>query len=189
MSKPREPAPAKLVVSLFSGDRDRISAALGIISGKFGKADFISEFLPFNYTDYYRKEMGENLERRIASFEDLIRQDSLPDIKLFTNEVEAGFSEEGKRKINIDPGYMTEFNFVLASGKAYAHRLYLRNGIYADLTLIFRSKSFHPLEWTYPDYAGETIRGILSKIRKKYIYQLKGSGSPSFAKRGEGEIL
>jgi len=92
---------------------------------------------------------------------------------LFTNAIEERFSKLGKRQVNIDPGYLTAFHLILGTGKSYAHRPYLRDGIYADLTLLYKDKNFQPLEWTYPDYAGEDLRGILEKIRRKYIQQLK----------------
>jgi hypothetical protein len=106
----------------------------------------------------------------------LIQQDALADIKCLTNDLEGEFSKEGKRLVNIDPGYMVPERFVLATGKNYAHRVYLRAGIYADLTLIYRGGHFCPLDWTYPDYAGEAIVGFLQSIRNKYMHQLRGIG-------------
>ena len=173
MSRPSVPKPVKLVMSILAGRRELLSEALESVSDRFGKIDFLSRFLLFGYTDYYRDEMGEGLDRRIASFEELIAPEALPDIKLFTNDVEDRLSVSGKRQVNIDPGYLTEFHLILATGKGYAHRPYLRGGIYADLTLLYRDKAFRPLEWTYPDYAGDEIRSVLSRIRLKYIQQLK----------------
>ncbi len=173
MSRPSEPKPAKPVMSVMSGDRARIVSALEALSQGFGRIDFLSEFLPFDFTDYYEKEFGKGLERRIASFEKLVPPDTLADIKKATNGLEEAGAAGGNRRVNIDPGLLSEFNFVLATGKGYAHRVFLRDGIWADLTLIYRGGDFLPLEWTYPDYAGESIREILKKIRLKYMYQLK----------------
>jgi len=41
---------------------------------------------------------------------------------------------------------------VLATTKDQQHRLYLGQGIYAEVTLAFRSRQWQPLGWTYPDY-------------------------------------
>ena len=174
MSRPRDPKPAKLVVSLISSKGDLLAGALDLLSGRFGKVDFLSRCLEFAYTDYYTSEMGSGLKRRFASFEELIAPDQLPDVKWFTNAIEDGSAVDGNRGINIDPGYLTEFHLILATGKGYAHRPYLRDGIYADLTMIYRDKAFRPLEWTYPDYAGKEMQEVLCKIRKKYMRQLKG---------------
>ena len=79
---------------------------------------------------------------------------------------------EGKRRFNLDPGLLTLGNFVLATGKNNAHRIYLAEGIFADLTLIFRSRSYRPLEWTYPDYADAELIGILNRLREMYKCRL-----------------
>jgi hypothetical protein len=97
----------------------------------------------------------------------------LPDIKLATNDIEDRSALDKRRQINIDPGYISKAHLILATGKGYTHRPYLRDGIYADLTLIYQGKKFCPLPWTYPDYAeGEQI-SMFSKIRAKYLSQLK----------------
>lgn len=173
MSKLKSPEPVKLILSMFSADRDLLGEILGKLSEKYGKTDFISEFIPFDYTDYYAREMGQSLVRRFASFEHLIRPESLPEIKIFTNSIEEKYSSNDKRRANIDPGYISKHNLILATGKNYAHRPYLGNGIYADLTLIYRNKTFQPLEWTYPDYAEEKIMEMFNRIRGKYLAQLK----------------
>ncbi len=84
------------------------------------------------------------------------------------------FSRADKRRVNIDPGYVSQAHLILATGKGYAHRPYLRDGIYADLTLMYRDRKFHSLPWTYPDYAGEEMIGMLDRIREKYTLQLRG---------------
>ncbi len=173
MSKLKSPEPAKLISSIFSADRDLLGEILGELSEKYGRTDFISEFIPFDYTDYYTREMGQSLVRRFVSFENLVRPESLPGIKIFTNSLEEKYSSNDKRRTNIDPGYMSKHNLILVTGKNYTHRPYLGNGIYADLTLIYRNKTFQPLEWTYPDYAAKNVTEMFNRIRKKYLVQLK----------------
>jgi hypothetical protein len=103
----------------------------------------------------------------------LIRPELLPDVKLFTNDVENKYSVQGNRRVNIDPGYISPAHLILATGKGYTHRPYLRDGIYADLTLIYREKSFHSLPWTYPDYAEKPVMEMFNRMRSKYLIQLK----------------
>jgi hypothetical protein len=117
--------------------------------------------------------MGENLVRRFFTMEKLIRPEALPDIKLATNEIEDKSALNSRRQVNIDPGYISKAHLILATGKAYTHRPYLRDGIYADLTLVYQGKKFCSLPWTYPDYADEKQLLMLSKIRAKYLLQLK----------------
>ncbi len=173
MSRPAEADRAKLIVSLFSADRQLLEVVIKELAGRFGRPDLVSEPLPFDYTDYYEREMGPGLVRRMVAFEELIRPESLPDIKLITNGIEDSPVAEGRRRINIDPGYINRCHLILATGKPYSHRPYLRDGIYADVTLVYRDGSYHPLEWTYPDYAGRAITGLLNRLRDKYLLQLK----------------
>ena len=181
MSKTKYAEEVKLIVSILSVSNENMGKALWVLSGQYGRVDFISAQLPFDYTDYYAREMGPALVRRFASFEPLVRPESLPDIKLWTNGVEGRFSEDEKRRVNIDPGYMSYAHIILATGKRYTHRPYLRDAIYADLTLIYRDRDFHPLPWTYPDYAkGETIL-MFRKVRSKYVSQMKSTSQGSIA--------
>jgi hypothetical protein len=177
MSDLQLPEAVKLIASLFSGDEKLLGAALHALSDRYGGADFISAPVPFAYTDYYEKEFGCSLIRRFVAFERLIRPESLPDVKVWTNALEERFKAEGCRKVNIDPGYLAKAHLILATGKGYTHRPYLREGIYADLTLVYREKSFHSLPWTYPDYAGSEAIDMLIRIRQKYLLQLKGEAA------------
>jgi hypothetical protein len=174
MSDPQPAEAVKLFASLFSRDGCLNGDALRAFSERYGRADFISSPALFNYTDYYVKEFGGPLIRRFVAFERLIRPESLPDVKRWTNSLEQRLAAEGRRKVNIDPGYLAKAHLILATGKGYTHRPYLRDGVYADLTLMYRDKKFHPLPWTYPDYAGEEVTGMLTRIREKYILQLRG---------------
>ncbi len=181
MSEPQPAEAVKLVASLFSGDGGVLAEAIAALSGQYGRADFISNPVPFDYTDYYAREFGASLIRRFVAFEDLIRPEALADVKLWTNGLEKGLAREGRRRVNIDPGYMAKAHLILATGKGFTHRPYLRDGIYADLTLVFRDRTFHPLPWTYPDYASPEMIGMLIRIRERYLLQLKGAaddGSP-----------
>jgi hypothetical protein len=124
--------------------------------------------LAFNFTRYYDAEMGAGIRRWLWVFSNLVDRAELARIKCLTNEIEQSYTMGTKRRVNLDPGLMTLGNFVLATGKNNAHRIYLRDGIFADLTLIFRSGSYRPLEWTYPDYAAAELIGILNRLRKNY---------------------
>ncbi len=173
MSVPRNPNPAKLVAGLFMKDKSLIVPIVTELVEKIGSIDMVSPWLDFNYTSYYEPEMGSPLFRRVFAFKSLIEQSSLPEIKIITNKIEKKYSKNNKRLINIDPGYMLQERFVLATGKNYAHRIYIGMGIYADLTLIYQKGSFRKLSWTYPDYTEKNMLTYLEMVRKKYIADLK----------------
>jgi hypothetical protein len=174
MGIPREPKPAKLFMSLIASEDEILQLGVQDLALTYGEVDFISERLPFNFTRYYAQEMGEQLFRRFITFGHLISVVLLPDIKRTTNRLEGKYAfPNGNRRLNIDPGYLCLQHVILATTKGYAHRTYLREGIYADLTLIYQNKSFRPLEWTYPDYRQERVIGLFNRFRKKYAEELK----------------
>jgi hypothetical protein len=173
MSQPLPPKPAKLVIGFFLKEKGLGIHVVKALVDKFGTIDVASSWFPFDFTHYYNEEMGTPLFRRLVAFNQLIHQVSLADIKVFTNDLEHEHSSNGKRSVNIDPGYLLHERFVLATGKNYSHRIYIGKGIYADLTLIYAKGGFKPLPWTYPDYASEIIITFLEQVRKKYTIDLK----------------
>ena len=172
MSRPRPPKPAKLVIGFFLKEKGLGIHVVKTLADKYGAVDLASSWFPFNFTSYYNDEMGTPLFRRLVAFKQVIHQDSLADIKLFTNDLEHEHSINGKRVVNIDPGYLLHERFVLATGKNFSHRIHVGNGIYADLTLMYIKGGFEPLPWTYPDYASENIMTFLKQVRKKYVVDL-----------------
>jgi hypothetical protein len=182
VSLARPPKAVKLVMSLICSRENDFPSALGRADERYGPVDFVGETLPFDFTDYYAAEMGKGLWRRMVSFEPLIMPDQLVSVKLWTNTQEVQtLNEQGGRRVNIDPGYLAASKFILATGKDYTHRIYLGEGIYGDLTLVFQKGAFSPLPWTYPDYASEPLLGIINLLRKRYLWQLKNQGA-----RGSG---
>ena len=173
MSLPQKAKLAKLVIGVFLKEKNLIDLVARDLKEKFGSPDTVSAWLPFNYTSYYEPEMGAPLYRRVMSFQQLIKQCALPEIKIITNAIEKKYSKAGKRMVNIDPGYMLLERFVLATGKNYAHRIYIGSRIYADLTLIYTKGYFQKLPWTYPDYAAANMLQYLELVRKKYITDQK----------------
>ena len=176
MSIPKPPEPAKLVIGCIMNDKAFIGTLFTLLENEFGSIDMISRWLDFAYTDYYYKEMGSPLFRKVFVFKDLIAQDDLARIKLKTNEIEKRYSPSGKRVVNLDPGYLVSSRFILATGKEYSHRIYIGSRIYADLTLMYSKKEgFKSLEWTYPDYASQSMILFLTQVRNKYLLDLKAS--------------
>ncbi|MBW1704120.1 MAG: DUF4416 family protein [Deltaproteobacteria bacterium] len=173
MSNPHGPGPVKLIASLFSPEKGLIDKVISELSNIFGQVDWNSPELFFDRTKYYVREMGWPLHRRFVSFDKLIQADQLVEVKLKTNEVERRYLRDGNRLVNIDPGYISPERLVLATGKNYVHRIYLSKGIYADLTLVYKRKSFVPLEWTYPDYAEPETMGLFNGVRMQYMNQIK----------------
>jgi hypothetical protein len=162
--------PAKLVVGLLSQDRNLLVQAQVALSEKFGAAGLRSAEIPFNFTNYYEREMGPGLIRQWVGFLEPVEPEQLSDFKVKSGLIEKRFrTPTGQRRVNLDPGLLSLHNFVLASTKDYAHRVYLRDGIYAEVTLLFQSGKFAPLPWTYPDYQTEACFGFLLQCRRELL--------------------
>jgi hypothetical protein len=177
MSLPKEPDPVKLIASLFSTDGGLIERVIVHLERTYGPADWISPEILFDRTRYYAKEMGWPLYRRFIAFSQLIPPQHLVDVKLCTNQVEQEYLQQGNRQINVDPGYVAAERLILATGKNYVHRVYLDRGIYADLTLVYKRRSYRPLEWTYPDYADPQTIAYFNEVRDRYMAQLRDARS------------
>ncbi len=173
MGKLTCPIPVKLVIGLIFKDEGSLKKTEGILRRHFGPIDYQSKIIAFTDTDYYRKEIGSELSRKFLSFKKLIPSERLAAVKILTNKIEDKFSQNGLRKINIDPGYLTMAKLVLASTKDYNHRIHLDKGIFAEITLCYQNKSFQPREWTYPDYRSAEYLRIFREIRDIYGQQIK----------------
>ena len=132
----------------------------------FGSIEVRNGVIQFDYTNYYNEEMGNNLLRDWVAFDNLIKEEDIGKIKVLTCNIEKEFLQNGRRTVNIDPGYVNLSRVILASTKDFSHRIYIGGGIFAEITLIYKHNQFITLPWTYPDYRDnveyfERIRNIL----------------------------
>ncbi|UCF97886.1 MAG: DUF4416 family protein [Spirochaetaceae bacterium] len=162
----------KLVIPILISRQRLRHSLIQDLQNRYGQIDYISPDLPFFYTRYYDEEMGTPIIRFFISFLRLIDPSTLAQIKHQTNALENQYSEAGRRKINIDPGLLSLSRFILASSKEGPHRIPLREGIFAEVTLVYEKGNYRPLEWTYPDYQSSEYLTILAEIRKRYKAQL-----------------
>jgi hypothetical protein len=173
MGKIALPDLVKLVIGMLAADRDLLAHAAEELAALYGPVDYASPVLPFEFTDYYTQEMGTGLGRQFVSFRDLISPEDLPRIKLQTNALEGRWVREGRRQVNLDPGYLCAGKVVLATTKDQQHRLYLGHGIFGEVTLRYRQGAYAPWEWTYPDYRSPEYLAIFAAIRDLYMAALR----------------
>ena len=177
MAEPRPPLPALLVVAAFSRHADALAAARQLLEREFGLAGLAGEPFPFDQTDYYTPTMGPGLSKQLLAFERLLAPERLADVKLHTNALEAQLAETRtfaeERPLNLDPGVLALGKFLLATTKDQAHRVYLRDGIFAEVTLRFEAGAFEPWPWTYADYREPAVRDFLRQARDFYRERLR----------------
>ena len=173
MSTPGPATPVKPLVSMLLAREDLGPALVERLAGYLGPPDLVGPWWPFDATAYYAPEMGPNLGRRLVSFLHLADPARLADWKVYTNSLEQAFSLGERRLANLDPGYVARERLVLATGKNFPHRIYLDQGIYGDLTLVFGQGRWQSLPWSYPDYTQGELPALLKLVRQKYLWQLK----------------
>ncbi len=167
MAEIREVKPVKPICAVTFSKQVNVESVISELEGILGKVEEKSETYAFNYTDYYTKEMGIGLRKFFLSFVKLQKPDFLAEMKNKTNTIESSFAVKGKRRINLDPGYLTSAKVVIASAKDFAHRIYLGKGIYGDLQLQYRHGRLWPEKWTFPDYTSQPVIDFFEKVRDK----------------------
>jgi hypothetical protein len=174
MGTAREPKPAKYFAALLSSDDELLTAVEGELAAAFGEVDLRSVTFPWSFSDFYAREMGDGLLRRFVSFASLASPENLASIKSQTQRLEGRYrNSAGGRRINLDPGYLDAYKVALASTKNAGQRLYLREGIYAEATLLFHTAGFHGLQYTYRDYFAPQTLAFFAELRVRYLAQLR----------------
>jgi hypothetical protein len=177
MAEPRSPVPALLVVAVFSRHEDAFAWAKDRLEALLGPVGLASEPFVFDQTTYYEASMGCDLRKRFLAFVRLVLPDRLADIKLQTNALEHELAASGRypeaRPLNLDPGLLVLGKFMLATTKDQAHRIYLRDGIFAEVTLRYHAGAFEPWPWTYADYRLPCVHQFLQQARDYYRQRLR----------------
>ncbi|GJQ60652.1 MAG: DUF4416 family protein [Candidatus Scalindua sp. AMX11] len=172
MSQITLPQPVKLIVGMLSNVKALFQEVPALLEERLGKIETRSDIIPFDFTDYYQEDMGPHLLRMFYSFKNIIDPVELAAIKVWTNELENKFKQNGKypirRPINLDPGYLTQCQLILASTKDFFHRIYLQKGIYAEVTLYYKFGQYENLPWTYPDYQTEEYKNFFLTVRANH---------------------
>jgi hypothetical protein len=177
MGEIREFSRAKLIIGVLMSGGDKRASIKQALQADFGPIDHESSLIPFTWSHYYDREMGLPIQRWFVSFAGLFAPDGISAVKLRSNAMEDLFRVEGRRMVNLDPGLLFLSRLCLVTTKDNAHRLPLRDGIYGELTLLYRNGDFEALPWTYPDYASRESRDILLEIRSIHTEELKRGGA------------
>jgi len=158
------------VVGILSDPKFDFSSLSPELTGKYGKIAFSSQSYPFDFSDYYAREMGKNLSRKWLVFSELFSAEQIVERKKYCLRLEKKYStSSGLRRVNIDPGYLAGAKFVLSSRKNNAHRIYLGDEVFSELTLIYRDNGWRELRWTYPEFRETKHKKWLKKARRLWL--------------------
>lgn len=180
MAQPRPHVPVLLVTAVFSRNAEALEWARARLETLFGPVQSSSLPFVFDQTTYYQASMGSDLRKQFFAFRDLVAPERLPDIKQQTNALEDEIARAGRypetRPLNLDPGLLELGKFLLATTKDQAHRIYLRDGIFAEVTLRYHAGSFETWPWTYADYRLPCVHEFLQQARDYYRQRLRDVG-------------
>lgn len=170
MAIPGPAEPAVFFVGLLAAGRRELSEAAIALGREFGPPDRGSAVWPFGCTDYYRAELGTEPVRAFLAFPHKFQPELLAGRKLLTNRLEGELASALggplPRPVNLDPGYLTPAKLILASAKNFSHRIYLSDGIYAEITLQYKKGEFKTMPWTFPDFASGRYNAFFLELRK-----------------------
>lgn len=179
MGIPHPHAPAILIAAIFSRYPAALSWVTQRIEAAWGPLLMASPLFEFTETAYYERLMGAGLKKQLLAIAGNYDPAHLADTKLTSNSWEIEFAASGtfseERPLNIDPGYVTNMKVILASTKDRRHRIYLRDGIYAEECLYYDQQAWQGRPWTYPDYLRSDYHAFLVQVRQ----QLKNQSSSS----------
>ncbi len=169
--------PEKLIIGILSSNTSPSPTLLERLTESYGGIERIDGPFPFTYTDYYKEEMGSDLQKHFATIKKLVQPDELAGIKDVSNRIESELTIDGSRTVNLDPGLLSSTRLVLATTKDRGHRIPIGKGLYGEVTLIFMRGEFQPLPWTYADFSTLEYRTLLKDIRRAYLSQLRNEAS------------
>lgn len=155
-----------LFFALMYKDSNILEKTIDLLKNNFGSIASKSPEYDFDFTDYYEKEFGNNLKKIIIIFSKEINKKDLAEIKIKITEIEKKYSSEGKRRINIDPGYVNNKEVVLASFRKKSVKEDLGKGIYAHKVLEFDNGKVKEFWHTFQDYKSKLVQEFfLSNIK------------------------
>ena len=164
--------PVLFILAAFSRHPAALQWTVENAGHAWGPIALASEEFEFTETNYYERTMGTELFKQFLAFERLIDPAVIVQRKQQTNQWEQTYSQIGesleRRPLNLDPGYMSDAKLVLASTKDHAHRIYLSEGIFAEVTLHYSVRRWQPREWTYPDYQRADYHAFFDRCREYY---------------------
>lgn len=169
--------PVKLLVGVLACDASVLERSCAELTAAYGAADFVSEVTPFDMTQYYVNEAGPAMVRQFLAFETLVDPGRLAAIKHATNRMEqelaGALDTPYPRPVNFDPGYIEPSKLVLASTKNFAHRIYIGEQMYAEVTLTYNKGRWESFPFTFPDYKSGRYDDFLSAVRGRAVEQLR----------------
>lgn len=161
---------------LYPSDEETMEAwARTQLESLFGSIERISERLPWKFTDYYRS-ISPDLTKIFYSFAGLRDAADIVEWKRAAIALEAMSSRDGTRRVNADPGYMDPARVVLASTKDSAQRIYISDGIYAEVTMCRKDGRWEKFFYTFPDFRSGAYDEFFDAVKDDWRRDMRRGG-------------
>lgn len=187
MSKTRLIEPVIRFVAVITSHDEVRDWAYRRIEDRWGEIVESSPAMPFEAGGYYTAAMGDSLSKTLVGIGPPIDPAALADWKTETNRWEAeaarALAKPQARPLNLDPGYITQAKLVLATVKDRDHRIYLKDGIFGEVTLTYVGKQWIHHRWTYPDYRSDEVIEFAMRCRERLRKHLLETGAFRLGKR------
>jgi hypothetical protein len=160
------------IAGILTSEKELRDEVIGLLEPHFGSADIIGEWMPFGHTNYYEDEMGPRLARSFVAFEKLVEEHFAASFKKIATDIEDALSVDGRRRVNIDPGFISSNKLVLVSGKYGGNKIALAQGVWADM-LLWYNKGWTAMPWAFPDFRNGELFPLFMKMRGRLKEKMK----------------
>ncbi|MDA8743678.1 DUF4416 family protein [Rubripirellula amarantea] len=180
MSEVRLVEPVVRICAVITSFADARAWAFKRLETHWGPITDRSAEIPFEAGGFYLDSMGPNLTKTLVAFEPFEDPGELSEWKVQSNAWEAEYANQSTnmvaRPVNLDAGYLSQAKLVLATIKDRDHRIYLRDGIFAEVTLSYVGKKWIHHRWSYPSYRTNEVSDFAMKNRARLREHLLATG-------------
>lgn len=169
--------PVKLYISLLYRDEPVRTDAKELMVRRWGVVDFESDPLPFDPPEKLKEEMGVPLFRTFISFQRLVDPGEISLIKMGCIGLEERLRHQGKRRVNLDPGYLDSHKALIATTHGGPAKIYHSAGIYLDMVLLFPKGKCQALPWSFPEFKAQNYDDTFLSLHGLYKTQLAAAKS------------
>lgn len=141
-----------LFMAVMYSSEDVFAKTKNDLISEYGEVKAESFTYSFSFTDYYEQEMGLNLKKKFLIFNKEVSKKDLIEIKFFITEIEEKYSQDNKRTVNIDPGYLSSKELVLATFKQRSFKEKIHDKVWLHKVLEFDGNNIKHFFHTFADY-------------------------------------